>query len=317
MIWRPGRVDRATWLFAVLIVISLGMVTVDLQAGTGGVADSLRGGAQTVFSPIQRVFSSVTRPVVDFFEGLSDLTSLRGENERLRTEVAALERELEATETLQTRVEELEAIVDVRAPGELDTIAASVLSVGISEFDYIRVIDRGSDDGVAVDMPVIDEGGLVGRVVSVSGSEARIKLISDPTFGVAVRIDRTGETGVLTGRGGGPMSLEMFNTDAALVEGDLLVTADGRFPAGIPVARVDTPARSEVGFSLRTTATTTAALTRVDLVKIVVFTRDTPPEGAIVDGGEDPVDVPPDPEPAEGEPEVDPTESTTIPTFAP
>jgi cell shape-determining protein MreC len=66
----------------------------------------------------------------------------------------------------------------------------------------------------------------------------------------------------------------MLNTDTALVEGDLLVTADGRFPAGIAVARVAEAAEAEVGFSLRTTATPTAELTRVDFVKVLVFTSD-------------------------------------------
>jgi rod shape-determining protein MreC len=103
---------------------------------------------------------------------------------------------------------------------------------------------------------------------------ARIRLITDPTMRVAVRVDRTGETGVLTGRGGGLLALEMLNTDTALVEGDLLVTADGRFPAGIPVARVAEGAEAEVGFSLRTTAAPAAELTRVDFVKVLVFTSD-------------------------------------------
>jgi cell shape-determining protein MreC len=91
---------------------------------------------------------------------------------------------------------------------------------------------------------------------------------------VAVRVERTGETGILTGRGGGRLALEMLNTSAALIEGDLLVTADGRFPAGIAVARVAESAQAEVGFSLRTTATPEAELSRVDYVKVLVFTSD-------------------------------------------
>lgn len=70
------------------------------------------------------------------------------------------------------------------------------------------------------------------------------------------------------------LQLEMFNTDASLIVGDLLVTADGRFPAGIAVARVAEAARAEVGFSLRTTAAPEAQLSRVDYVKVLVFTSD-------------------------------------------
>jgi len=136
---------------------------------------------------------------------------------------------------------------------------------------------------VGIDMPVVDEGGLIGRVVAVTDTVARVRLITDTTVHIAVRIERTGETGVLTGRGSGPMVLELFNTDAAVVEGDLLVTADGRFPAGIVVARVLESARSEVGFSLRTTAAPVAGLTSIDFVKVLVFTRDEATVGELED----------------------------------
>lgn len=310
--WRPSSLDRPTGVFIVLIVVSLVLVTVDLRGSGTGVGATLREGAQSVFAPVQRVVASATRPVADFFEGVSDVFSLRDENRRLREQVTELERQLAETESLQFRVEELELILGVEPPDELEAITARVLAVGVSEFDNIRVIDRGRDDGVTVDMPVVDEGGLVGRVVAVTGDVARVRLVTDPTVRVAVRVERTGETGVLTGRGNGPMVLEMFNTDAAVVEDDLLVTADGRFPAGIPVARVREPARAEVGFALRTTASPTAAVTRVDFVRVIVFTRDEAGVGDLEDLEDLPVQVPVEPaEPTEGEPDESPV--TTVP----
>jgi rod shape-determining protein MreC len=308
----PGF-DRVTALFVGLILTSFVLVTLDLRASGAGIGGTLRDGTQAAFAPIQRVVGSVTRPVVNFFETISDLGSLRDENERLRGEIADLERELQETEALQRRVEELEEVLGVEPPEEIESVTARVLAVGVSEFDFTRVIDKGREDGITVDMPVVDEGGLIGRVVAVTDSTARVLLVTDPTVRVAVRVERTGETGVVTGRGSGPLGLEMFNTDAVLLEGDLLVTADGRFPAGITVARVDQAARSEVGFALRTTAVPTAEITRVDFVKVLIFTRD---EGGATGGGEETeepeVEVPTeDVEPSEGEPEEGPDTSTT------
>ncbi len=272
--WRRSGIDRSTAAFVALVVVSLVLMTVDLRASGEGIGGTLRDGAQAAFTPVQKAVSFVTRPVVGFFEGISDLVGLRDENQQLREQVAELGQELAETESLQRQVEELEAIVAIEPPEELDTVVAQVLATGVSDFDEIRLIDKGRRHGITVDMPVIDEGGLVGRVVSVTDTSARIRLITDPTMRVAVRVDRTGETGVLTGRGGGLLVLEMLNTNTALVEDDLLVTADGRFPAGIPVARVAEGAEAEVGFSLRTTATPAAELTRVDYVKVLVFTSD-------------------------------------------
>lgn len=272
--WRPSGVDRSTLAFIGLVLLSLVLVTIDLRASGEGLGGTLRDGVQTAFTPVQEGVGFVTRPVVAAFEGISDLVGIRDENRRLRLQVTDLERQLAETESLQRRVAELEEILAIEPPGELDTVAARVLATGPSDFDAIRLIDKGRSDGITVDMPVIDEGGLVGRVVSVTDTSARIRLITDPTMRVAVRVERTGETGILTGRGGGLLQLEMFNTNAALIAGDLLVTADGRFPAGIPVARVTEDAEAEVGFSLITKAAAEAELSRVDYVKVLLFTSD-------------------------------------------
>ena len=301
--WRPTNVDRPTGVFIGLIVVSLVLVTVDLRASGAGIGDTMREGVQDVFTPIQRVVSASTRPIADFLEDLSDIFSLRGENRQLRTDVIELERRLEEAEILEIRVAELEAILDLEPPDELDSIVAQVLAIGVSEFDHSRVIDRGRTHGITVDMPVVDEGGLVGRVVAVTDDVARVRLVTDPSIRVAVRVERTGETGVLTGRGSAPMVLEMFNTDAAVVEGDTLITADGRFPAGIAVARVLEPARSEVGFSLRTIAEPTAEVTRIDFVRVLAFTRDQVGIQDLEELERPPIIVPSDEEPAEGESE--------------
>lgn len=310
----PGRgLERATLLFVALIVISVGILTFDLRSSGAGIGDTIRNGTQAVFEPVQRAVDFVTRPVVGLFEGINDIFSLRDENERLRNELASLRQDFEDVEVLQARIAELEAILGVEPPEGLDSITARVLAVGVSEFDNIRIIDKGRADGVGVDMPVVDEGGLVGRVVSVTNTSARVRLITDPTMRIAVRVDRTGETGVVSGRGLGPLTLEMFNASADVVVGDLLVTADGRFPAGLRVGRVTESAAVDVGFVLRTDAEASAEVSRVDFVRVLVFTRDQAPSPTDTTTTTTPGDTSTT-QSGEGEGEGDPgTSSTTQP----
>lgn len=311
--WRPGSLDRPTALFVGVIVLSLVLLTVDLRASGGGVAATMREGVQSVFAPVQRAVAATTKPVASFFEGLSDLFSVQSDNRRLRTRVLELEQEVLRLQSLESRIQEFEALLGLSVPAGIETITAEVLAVGVSEFDHIRVISKGSNDGIGVDMPVVDEGGLVGRVVSVTATTAQVRLVVDPTMSIAVRVERTGETGWISGRGSGPMVLELLNTDAAVLAGDLLVTADGRFPAGIPVATVVRAARSEVGFTLRTEASPAAALSRIDLVQVLAYTRDTPGIGPDDTGGRIPPVVPVDPgDRTSGEPDVEPTTTSTI-----
>jgi cell shape-determining protein MreC len=146
--WRPSGIDRSTAAFIGLVVTSLVLVTVDLRASGEGLGGTLRDGVQTAFTPVQQGVSFVTRPVVSFFEGISDLVGVQDENRLLRLEVAGLERQLAETESLQRRVEELEQILAIEPPGELDVVAARVLATGPSDFDAIRLIDKGRRDGI-------------------------------------------------------------------------------------------------------------------------------------------------------------------------
>ena len=91
--WRPSGVDRSTATFIALVVFGLVLVTVDLRAAGEGLGGTLRDGVQTAFTPVQQGVAWVTRPVVGFFEGISDLVGIRDENRRLRLQVADLERQ--------------------------------------------------------------------------------------------------------------------------------------------------------------------------------------------------------------------------------
>lgn len=271
---RSSRPDRTTVLFIGLVVISFVLTTYDVQTDqVGRFGTALRNGADFVFTPVQQVASGVTRPVVGFIDGAANLASLREQNEDLRDQVAALEQELADSESVAAELEELQRINNLITPGEIDTVTARVYGVGPSGFDNIRGIDKGSGDGIGVGMPVVDEQGLVGRVDAVFTDSARVRLITDPTVKIGVRVVRTNETGWVTGRGTGAPVLEMFEATETVSAGDRVVTEGGRFPAGLVVGTVVEGARSEAGFALRTTIEPIVDVGQLDFVKVLIETR--------------------------------------------
>jgi rod shape-determining protein MreC len=271
---RSSRPDRTTVLFIGLVVISFVLTTYDVQtAQVGQIGTALRNGAEFVFAPVQQVASSVTRPVVGFVDGVANLASLRDQNEDLRGQVAALEQQVADGESVAAELEELQKINNLVTPSGIDTVTARVYGVGPSGFDNIRGIDKGSSDGIGVGMPVVDEQGLVGRIDIVFTDSARVRLVTDPTVKIGVRVVRTNETGWVTGRGTGDPILEMFEADQTVSVGDRVVTEGGRFPAGLVVGAVAEGARSEAGFALRTTIEPIVDVGRLDFVKILVETR--------------------------------------------
>ena len=292
-----SRFERTTILFFGLIVFSFVLTTVDVRASGTGFAGNLRDGVQAVASPIQEIASDITRPVVGFFDGLANLTQLRSDNEELQAQVAELQQQLDETEQLQAYVRELEELANLETPEGLDTVTARVFAVGPSDFDLIRRIDRGTEDGVVEGMAVVDESGLIGRIVQpVNAKSATVRLIQDPLSRVGVIALATGEVGWVTGQGDGPLLLEMSRASEELQEGDLLVTGGGRYPPNLPFGVVREDARADVGFTLRTTVDPRVDFAKIDFVKVLLTTVGDEP---IEDIGEEeriPEETAPEPE---------------------
>ena len=277
------RFDRAGALFIGLLAVSFLLATFDVRAEGAGVGAVLRDGTQSLFAPVQRLATSVTRPVVGFLDGIGDIATLRDENDRLQVRVEELETLVQDAEGLQRRLTELEKINDLEPPGELAAITARIWSNGSSDFDHVRFIDRGSEDGVVKGHPVVDENGLVGRVDIVGDNWARVRLITDPLLGVGVRDRATNETGWVSGQGSRPLKLEMFSSGEAVSAGDQIVTDGSRFPPDIPVGVVLFSAESQAGFSLVTEVEPAIETSRLDFVKVLVGW--SPLDAAVEDAG--------------------------------
>jgi rod shape-determining protein MreC len=228
----------------------------------------MRDGAQTLFSPLQEAAAAVTRPVVGFIDAISDIASLREENEALRAENEVLQAEVQQFEIIQAEVEFLRELNGLEAPGDLPTVPARIGSPGASSFDLIRWIDKGSDDGIKLGDAVIDTQGLIGRIDQVFSSQARLRLIVDPNVKISVRDKVTNQTGIVTGDNTG-LILRMFEADVVR-EGDVIVTAGSRFPAGIVVGTVKETAADDAGFGLVSEVIPAVDFSRLDYVKVIV-----------------------------------------------
>ncbi|MGI9666455.1 MAG: rod shape-determining protein MreC [Acidimicrobiia bacterium] len=264
------RLTRVTILFLSLIAVGFIIATFDVRSDDNGTGDVLREGTQSVFTPMQKAVDWVATPVVGFVDGVSNIAGLSEENDRLLDRVRELEAQVQATDALEEQVQQLELINGLVVAGELSTVTARIYASGSTPFDHVRYIDKGAKDGIVVGQAVVDEDGLVGRVDLVSANDARIRLITDPLVSVGVRVQSTNETGIVSGRGDGPLRLEMFRATEPVYEDDLVVTDGSRFPPGIVVGTVLTTADSEVGFVLRTEVEPATNLSQVDYIKVIV-----------------------------------------------
>ncbi len=91
-------------------------------------------------------------------------------------------------------------------------------------------------------MPVVTGAGLVGRVLEVSRDRATVLLINDPESGVGVKIEKSGATGVVKGRGDtNTMRADFVDPNAEVTRGEIVYTSglqNSPFPGAIPVGTV-------------------------------------------------------------------------------
>jgi rod shape-determining protein MreC len=264
------RFDRSTTLMVVLLVVSFLLATFDVRSDGTGVGTTMRDGVQTLFSPLQDAAAAVTRPVVGFIDALSDIASLRTENETLRQQNEILKAKLDQVASIEAELQHLKDINDLEDPGGLSTVVARIASSGSSSFDHVRYINKGSDDGISRGAAVIDEQGLVGRIDLVLAHRARVRLILDPNVEVAVIDQSTSQTGIVRGDNENDLLLRIFDAEEPARQGSVVVTSGSRFPPGLTVGTITKTASNDAGFGLVTGVAPAVTFSRLDYVKVIV-----------------------------------------------
>ncbi len=227
-----NRARSRRLLVVTLVSISLVTITVDYRQGDTGPLASAGNTALALISPLQEVVSKVTHPIGNFFSTLVRLPSIRRENSELKDRISTLEEQVNTTTADQNRLRQLEALLGLQESigPKVQTTAAQVISSGVSNFEWTISIDKGTAQGIAVDMPVVAPAGLVGHVVKVSANASVVQLIIDPDSAVAGRLDVTGKTGLLTGAGEQDMRMGLVDTTTDVGPDERVVTAGYRIP---------------------------------------------------------------------------------------
>ena len=273
---------RVRVLLALLVAASIALITIDFRGGDQGPLERGRSLATAVLRPVQDGVGTLLQPFSSGASAVSDLFGIRSENQALRERVELLEERRRVMDDLERENEELKALVAMADRTELDTVAARVVALAPSNFEWTVTLDVGSEDGVSRGMPVIEGAGLVGRVIQVTPNASRVLLAIDPSFSAAARSGTTGEVGVIDGRGGDPMVLRLLDPAAPVAEGDSVVTSSyqgGVFPAGIPIGNVSAVTEGASPLTREVLVNPFVDFTRLQHVLVVFSTgiEDIPP----------------------------------------
>ncbi|MGN0276556.1 MAG: rod shape-determining protein MreC [Hominisplanchenecus sp.] len=225
-----------TVLCAVLIVLSF---TTDMMSGP------LRY-VTGVITPIQSGMNAIGTWISEKGEYLFNTTDLRSENAELKKKVEELTAENTSLLQNQDEFERLKDLLELKEEYEdYPTVAARIIAKDSGNWFNVFTINKGSNDGIKVDMNVIASGGLVGIVTSVGPNWATVRAIIDDYSNVSAEITSTSDNCIIAGNlkliDEGKISLvKLTDADDKVTVGDKVVTSEisNRFLPGILIGYV-------------------------------------------------------------------------------
>ncbi|MBK8988459.1 MAG: rod shape-determining protein MreC [Chloroflexi bacterium] len=263
--------QRIRWItIAVLVGIA---VLLSILDATGNLDAAFRV-LRDPFTAVLNLSSGGSDTLAGALAGPRDLQTARAELALLQSQVEELERQNEELREIQG---EYQLLLDLfnraRQTPEYTRQIASVIGRDPSPAIRSIIIDKGTDDGVRVGMPVESARGLVGRVYRATARSAQVALITDNASAVPARLGSSRATGVLRGGAlGGSLLMDWIDLKYQVAIGEVALTSGlgGEFPSGIVIGRVIEVNRSEAELSQRALVQPATDFDSLELVFVII-----------------------------------------------
>ena len=216
----------------VLIVLSIiSIILIGITSFNDSIISPLRQAVGIVLLPVQSGVNTAGRAVYDNIEEQRKIHSAITENIELNKKIDERTQEnnkLMADNGELARLRELYKLDE--SYSDYPKVGARVVAKDSTKWFSTFTIDKGSDDGIAVDMNVIGYGGLIGIVTDVGKNYATVRAVIDDISRVSAMSLRTGALcrvdGNLEQYNEGRLILRDVKSDADVNEGDMIVTSN-------------------------------------------------------------------------------------------
>lgn len=278
----PGRIPALGLRVLGLIFISILLMYFDNRDNH---LDTVRKSIGAAVYPLRVIVDAPVR----FWDWVGESTASRNTLElelaRLRAERLLTNARLQKFSALEAENARLRALLDARARVRDRARVAEIMSVDANPYNHSLVIDVGTQDGVFDGQALVAVDGVVGQVIEAGLMTSQAMLITDTDHALPVEVNRNGLRTIVVGTGTiDQLELPFVVNNADIRVGDLLVTSGlgGAFPAGYPVAVVETVTRIPQEPYANVTATPAASLGQVREV-MLIFSAAAAESGATSD----------------------------------
>lgn len=231
------------WLMIALLLGNFVLMAFDAREINSG-QRMIRVWSHAIAYFVQSPVAGVSGKVTEFFQSIVNLRSAQSENDRLRQRIQELEVEVQQKEDLSDENERLNSLLALKEQSDYKILPARIIGRDASVWFDSSIINRGSLDGVDVNMPVVTGGGLVGRVTDVSPLTAQVALITKTESGLGGVIGELGNSnslGVIRGTSKSDLLEMRYVPGSVEVKvGDMVYTTgqEGIFPPGLKIGEI-------------------------------------------------------------------------------
>jgi rod shape-determining protein MreC len=237
-------------LFVVIGLLLLHLTLISMQVEDPSGTLLFKRWVLEVGSPVLNGTSNLSRELADLWTGYLWLRGARAENAQLQERVRDLGLLNSTLQQVQEENLRLRRLLAFGAVVPFETIGAQVVGRAPSFLANTLYLNRGAEDGVRSNQPVLSDSGVAGRTVLVSATGCQVQLITNGDASVGVMIERTRTPGVVRGTENMLLDLNYISNTAEVEVGDIVLTSglDGIYPKGLPIGKVVDSQKGKTGF---------------------------------------------------------------------
>lgn len=227
------------WKFLGLILLLVILLLLARSCGSSDTLSPAEATAKESWQPISAIG--------DFFGNFFDFSTkkaLQKEVDELNAEVAELKTTSQISDDVADENKALRELLELKENNSTgwSCVAAEVTGREADNWYEKLVINKGSRDGIEEDMAVVNQDGLIGKIINVTKNTSEVQLIIDSGGALGGMLQKSSIQGVLQGIGGGKGLITMiklpYNADIQLNEVVVTSGVAGVFPAGLLVGTV-------------------------------------------------------------------------------
>jgi rod shape-determining protein MreC len=204
------------------------------------------------------------------------LIGLEEENRRLKKENVTLTQELNQYREGYLEGVRLQKLFALKERVNYPTIAARVVGRDQSSIIKTILINKGTSHGLRVDLPVVADQGVVGRIIETSLHVSKILLLIDENSNIDALVQENRIQGILQGAGSLGYSLKYVSKTETVNSGNIVITSglSGLFPKGLLIGTVKNVDKTNSGLFQKIDISPFVDFTRIEEVMVIVFDKD-------------------------------------------